>query len=121
MTRPPVSVAPVKPIFLTVGLTSNSLADHAAGTGNDIQYAFRSSSILDRFIDDLAGAQIGKRCRTGGFDDDAVAREQRGPSLLPISETGKFHGRCRRKPRGFTQDETDAAGVEHRPRWCAWF
>ena len=41
------------------GIDQQLFADHAAGTGNDIQNAFRAAGILDRFLDDLAGAQIG--------------------------------------------------------------
>ena len=57
-------------------------ADHAAGTGDDVQNPFRTAGVLDRFIDDFAGAQIGERRRAGRFDDDAVTGEQRWTELV---------------------------------------
>ena len=57
-------------------------ADHAAGTGDDVQDAFRAAGVLDCFIDDLAGTQISERRRAGGFDDYCITRKQRWTELV---------------------------------------
>ena len=82
MTRRPVSVAPVKPIFLTVGLTSNSSPTTLPGPVTTFKTPLGppASWIALSMISQVA--EIGQRRGAGRLDDDGVTREQRWTELV---------------------------------------
>ena len=92
ITRLPVSVAPVKPILRTVGLTSSSSPTTLPGPVTTLMTplgpppAWIALSISSTQRISVSGVV------PAGLTTTVLPAKRAGPSLLPISETGKFHG-----------------------------
>src|SRR5262249_58715438 len=92
ITRLPVSVAPVKPIFRTVGLTSSSSPTTLPGPVTTLRTPFGPPpSTIALSINSQQRRSV-SGVVPAGFTTTVLPASSAGPSLLPISETGKFQG-----------------------------
>src|ERR1044071_7565949 len=88
--------------------------DYASRTRHNVQNPFGTTAVLNRFIDDLAAANVGQWRGAGGLHDDRVACQQCRAELVTHQRDRKipWHDRSAYAQR-LAENQPMPTGIEH--------